>query len=86
MTRDARTNGHASILLRVLQCLSKRGFHVQRQERNTISGRLSNGFLRPATLAKIKLLDMAAGLRQLVRELTADFPCRTEDNLGALQR
>jgi len=37
-------NGHAAIDRRVLQTLSRRGFHVQPPERNTISGRLSKVF------------------------------------------
>src|ERR1700733_9712205 len=50
MTAAARPNGHISIGLRVLQHWCKRGFHLldpqTERERNTISRRLSNGFVR----------------------------------------
>jgi hypothetical protein len=41
---DARPNGHASVGLRVLQRWSKRVFHIQPAERNTIGARLSKVF------------------------------------------
>jgi hypothetical protein len=55
---NARPNGHISIGLRVLQCWSKRGLHIQQQGRNTISGRLSNDF----RMARIALSDLRAVL------------------------
>jgi hypothetical protein len=42
---DGLPNGHAAGDWRVLQCFSKRGFHIIPAERNTIFRRLSNVFL-----------------------------------------
>jgi hypothetical protein len=41
---NARPNGHLSFGGRVLQCWSKRGLHIQRAGRNTISAPLSKHF------------------------------------------
>jgi hypothetical protein len=43
-TGVALPNGHTAIARRVLQTLSRHGFHVQLAERNTISARLSKVF------------------------------------------